>query len=75
MGERLTNGLHDELWINGARALPNIYKALVAQEQAQRVANAIAIAKELHMLGVEDDQTYKETLCKMLELSGFKLTE
>lgn len=65
--EKLTVGLHDELWIKGARALPGIEKSL-------DVANAIACAKELHKIGELDDKGYKEVLTTLLAKSGYKFT-
>lgn len=73
--ERLTNGLHDELWINGARALPEIAAILENHKQALKAANAIECIKELHKLGVMNDTEYKTALIGFLEISGFKYTE
>lgn len=65
MDERLTNGLHDELWIKGARALPDV-------ENSLRVANAISCVKELYALGEISKDDYKETLIGLLKESGYK---
>lgn len=73
MEERLTNGLHDQLWIKGARALPQVNLKLQEIEAALRVGNSITCVKELHSLGQIDDETYKTSLLYLMEKSGFKL--
>jgi hypothetical protein len=71
MNEMLTNGLHDELWINGARALPNINKNLeIANEVANR-ANAIACLKELYSIGGVSKEDYEKLLIAFIRESGY----
>lgn len=62
--EKLTIGLHDELWIAASRALPKIEKNL-------RVANGISCAKELHSLGMMNDEEFIKTLKMFLTDSGY----
>lgn len=64
----LTVGEHDEMWKEGAKALPEISTNL-------RNANIIACAKELHDLGEVSDSDYKETLLTMLKMSGIDLNK
>jgi hypothetical protein len=64
--EVLTNGLHDELWINGARALPAIKKSIDN-------ANAIACAKELYAMGSLSKDGYEKLLVELLLKSGYEL--
>lgn len=71
--ERLTNGLHDELWIKGARALPDIVHNLGALSKATRVGNAIAIAKELYCIGAMSKEDYIKTLKNLLIDTGYEL--
>jgi hypothetical protein len=71
--ERLTNGLHDELWIKGARAIQSIDNTLKQVERATRVSNAIACAKELRAIGEISHQDYKESLLRFLGDSGYKM--
>ena len=64
----MTIGQHDALWMAGAKMLPKIERAL-------RVANAIAIAKELYDLEELGKANYKATLLDLLETSEFTTKE
>ena len=71
MNERLTNGLHDELWIKGARALINIEVQLNNANVIARNANALACSKELYSIGEVTLHDYKKLLGDILTASGY----
>ena len=64
----LTNGMHDYLWNEGAKALPNI------AEQLERIAGQIAmsnittILKECYELGELSKEDYVKELTEGLDI-------
>ena len=72
MNEKLTNGLHDELWIKGARALPDISTVLYNTNVIARTANAIECIKELYKMEALSKEDYIKSLKVLLETSGYK---
>lgn len=64
----MTNGEHDSLWIDGARALPIIANQL-------RVTNGIAICKELYNIGELSKEDYVASLNNMMKSSGLVMTK
>jgi len=72
--EKLTNGLHDELWIKGARSLIEIDRHLNNANVIARNANSVECLKELYAIGEVTKENYTQLLCKILNDSGFKLT-
>ena len=62
----MTNGQHDELWMNGAASLPKI-------ESDLRFANMIACLKALYEIGEISKEEYMKSLEEILALSGVKL--
>ena len=62
----MTNGQHDELWMNGAEALPKI-------ESALRYANMIACLKALYDADEMTKEVYTKSLKEMVRKSGFEI--
>lgn len=60
----MINGKSDDLDTDGAQALPSIANSL-------RVANAIAILKELHDMKKIGDDDYVESMRKLLKSCGY----
>lgn len=64
----LSNGLHDELWIKGAEALPKI-------ESALRYQNMIACINALYEAGEMTKEAYCVSIIEMAKKSGFEFIE
>lgn len=73
MNEKLTNGLHDELWINGARTLIAIGQTLETANDIANRANAIACLKEIYAIGQISKDNYEKTLVELIKQSGYNL--
>ena len=67
----MTNKEHDDLWKNAFYSIPYL-RYLKTISDSLRRANAIAITKELHELGIYSDETYAEGLSEILDSENFE---
>lgn len=71
----MTNGEHDNAWMRASEALPNINNNLKENNNHLRIANALAICKELYNIGEMTKDEYIDGLNKMLTTTGCTYTK